>query len=318
MPRTKKEVDKKLYDDLKQYLPDVAESSIKAYMTNLNHIATYLDQPLSVSLFKDFDSIRKDLEELNYSKSTLKNKISSIVTYLRMYDAPAETIQRYSDFMDALSGKLSREAETMTKSDKEEHNWMTKPELEQYADKLKSELPKKPTSYADILKWAKYIVLAFHIKYPMRNELSDIAIVYNMSNIDPNLNYFIVDKKKGTVKVLIQKFKTSKTYKEINIDVIPSLAKDIIEYCKHLSVYKKNNGVDNDWLLINKKNEKFSRNDYTFFVQSIFEPLGKKISTTIIRKIIVSDLYDVGRMKELARVMGHSVELAVSTYAKEQ
>jgi hypothetical protein len=317
MPRTKKEVDAKLYADLKQYLPEVAESSIKAYMTNLNHISTYLDQPLSVSLFKDFDSIRKDLEELKYTNNTLKNKISSIVTYLRMYDAPAETIQKYSDYIDALSGKLSRQAETMTKSDKEEDNWMTKGELEEYADKLKSELPKKPTSYADILKWSKYIVLAYHIKYPMRNELSDVAIVYSMTKINPNLNYFIVDKKKGTVKALIQKFKTSKTYKEIDIDIIPSLAKDIVEYCKHLTNYKKNNDVDNDWLLINKKNEKFSRNDYTFFVQSIFEPLGKKISTTMIRKIIVSDLYDVGKMKELAHNMGHSPSQALSTYAKQ-
>jgi len=36
----------------------------------------------------------------------------------------------------------------------------------------------------------------------------------------------------------------------------------------------------------------------------------------MIRKIIVSDLYDVKKIKELSSIMGHDVQTAVQFYAK--
>jgi hypothetical protein len=316
MPRVKKEYPKELEKDFNEYLPNATPSTIKAYLSNLTSLANYLDKPLSVSMFSNFDEIKKDLEDLKYTTNTLKNKLSSIVSYLKMYDAKPELVSKYSDYIDALSGKLSRKNETMDKTEKEKENWMTKEELEQYADKLKSELPSKPTSYPDMLKWMKYITLAIHIKYPMRNELSDSQIVSSISKNDPSVNY-VVASKNGSVKMLIQNYKTAKTYKGIDINVVAPLAKDINTFYKHLVAYKKNNGITNDWMLLNKKGEKFSRNDYTYFVQSIFEPLNKKISTTMIRKIIVSDLYNPNAMKELARVMMHDPKTAMTYYAKD-
>ena len=317
MPRTKIAYPKDLEKDLDEYLPNASASTKKTYMTNLTSLANYLDAPLSVSMFSDFDEIKKDLEGLKYTTNTLKNKLSSIVTYLKMYDAKAELVGKYSDYIDSLSGKLSRKNETMDKTDKEKENWMTKKELEDYADKLKSELPPKPTSYSDMLKWMKYITLRTHILYPLRNELSDAKIVPSIKTNDPEANYVILDKKNDAAKILLQVFKTAKTYKSIDIKVLPALAKEMNTFYKHLVAYKKNNGIDNDWMLLNKKGEKFSRNDYTYFVQSIFEPLGKKISTTLIRKIIVSDLYNPNAMKELARVMAHDPKTAMTYYAKD-
>jgi hypothetical protein len=317
MPRTKIAYPKDLEKDLDEYLPNASASTKKTYMTNLTSLANYLDAPLSVSMFSDFDEIKKDLEGLKYTTNTLKNKLSSIVTYLKMYDAKAELVSKYSDYIDSLSGKLSRKNETMDKTDKEKENWMTKKELEDYADKLKSELPPKPTSYSDMLKWMKYITLRTHILYPLRNELSDAKIVPSIKTNDPEANYVILDKKNDAAKILLQVFKTAKTYKSIDIKVLPALAKEMNTFYKHLVAYKKNNGIDNDWMLLNKKGEKFSRNDYTYFVQSIFEPLGKKISTTLIRKIIVSDLYNPNAMKELARVMAHDPKTAMTYYAKD-
>lgn len=317
MPRTKKEYSKDLEKDLDEYLPNATASTKKTYLINLSSLANYLDAPLSVSMFSDFDQIKKDLEDLKYTNNTLKNKLSSIVTYLKMYDAKPELTNKYSDYIDALSGKLSRKNETMDKTEKEKENWLTKKELEDYADKLKSELPAKPTSYSDMLKWMKCITLGVHILYPMRNELSDAQIVSSISNNDPSVNYVVVDKKKGTAKIILQNYKTAKSYKEVDINIVASLAKEINTFYKHLVAYKKNNDINNDWMLLNKKGEKFSRNDYTYFIQSIFEPLGKKISTTMIRKIIVSDLYNVSAMKDLAKVMQHDPKTALTYYAKD-
>jgi hypothetical protein len=56
-------------------------------------------------------------------------------------------------------------------------------------------------------------------------------------------------------------------------------------------------------------------------MKSIFAPYEKKISSTMIRHIIVSDLYDLNKekeaeKKELARKMAHSLNTASTYYAK--
>ena len=62
-------------------------------------------------------------------------------------------------------------------------------------------------------------------------------------------------------------------------------------------------------------------NNYTKFVKSIFTDYDKNISTSMIRHIIVSDLYDLDKetessKKELAYKMGHTTNTASTIYAK--
>lgn len=317
MPRTKKDIDNDLSKALREFKPDITESSLRTYILNLSHIASYYDKPLLPELFKDPSAIRSDFEELKYSTATLKNKVSSIIIYLKMMKQSNELIKKYQDWFDILSGKITREQAKMDKSQKEQSNWMSKDQLIEYANKLKSELPSKPTSKVDMSKWMKYITLLIHINYPFRNELADSQIVTSIKNNDSDVNYFVVDNKNKKVKALIQAYKTKKTYKDLNINIMPSVAEEIIKYYKHLTNYKKANNINNDWMLLAKNNEKMTRNDFTYFVKSIFEPLGKNISTTMIRKIIVSALYPVEQMKALAHTMGHDVSTAMEYYAKD-
>jgi hypothetical protein len=315
MPRTLKIMDKELFDALREYKPELTDSSLRIYCLNLMHLASYYDKPLSPDLFKDADAVRADLEELKYSTATLKNKLSSIIVYLRMKNKPDELIKKYVDMFESLSTKMSKEHATMNKTDKENNNWMTKDELIKYSNILKKELPKKPTTKSEMSKWMRYITLLIHINYPLRNELADTEITTKINNNDPNINYIQV--KKDNVSALIQAYKTKKTYKDIKFNFIKEVADEIRTYYKHLITFKKTNNINNDWFLMAKNNEKMTRNDFTHFMQSIFEPLGKNISTTMIRKIIVSSLYPVEQMKELSKVMGHDVSTAMQYYAKD-
>jgi hypothetical protein len=174
------------------------------------------------------------------------------------------------------------------------------------------------SDYADLEKWMNYITLTWHIEYPLRNELADTAILSKskMKTNDPLINYIVINSKDKKVEALIQSYKTVKTYDTIDIEIVSSVAKDIIKYFTILKKYKKTNDIKNDWLIITKEGEKLSRNNYTNFVQDIFKPLGKKIGTTMIRKIIVSSVVNIEKMKELSYVMGHSIVEQVSTYAK--
>jgi hypothetical protein len=315
MPRTSKMIDKELYDALREYKPELTDSSLRIYCLNLMHLSNYYDKPLAPELFKNPNAIRDDLEELKYTNATLKNKLSSIIVYLRMKKQPEELINKYVDMFESLSNKMSKEHSTMNKTDKENDNWMTKDELIKYLNILKKELPKKPITKSEMSKWMKYITLLIHINYPLRNELADTEITTKQNNNDPNINYIIV--KKDNVSALIQAYKTKKTYKDIKFNFVKEVADEIRTYYKHLSTFKKTNNINNNWFLIAKNNEKMTRNDFTHFMQSIFEPLGKNISTTMIRKIIVSALYPVEQMKQLSQVMGHSMSVAMEYYAKD-
>ena len=317
MPKTKKTLNEDLYDALREYKPELTDTSVRIYCLNLMHMATYYNKPLTPDLFKNSKEIREDLEELKYSTPTLKNKVVSIITYLKMKHQPQSLINQYSDYYDMLAGKISKEHAKMDKTDKEKDNWMTKDDLIKYLDILKKELPTKIESKVDMSKWMKYISLLIHINYPFRNELADAQIVSKITNNNPDINYIIVDNKNKTVKAIIQNYKTKKTYKDIKINFIQSVANDVLTYYKLLSSYKKLNNINNDWLLLAKNNEKMSRNDFTNFIKSIFLPLGKNISTTMIRKIIISDLYPVDKMKEMARIMGHDIQTSVNYYAKD-
>jgi len=308
-------IDNELYEALREYKPELTDSSLRVYCLNLMHIANYYDKSLTPELFKEPNAIRDDLEELKYSTATLKNKLSSIIIYLRMKKQPEELINKYVDMFESLSNKMSKEHSTMNKTDKENDNWMSKEELIKYLSILKKELPKNPTTKSEMSKWMRYITLLIHINYPLRNELADTEIINKIINNDPNINYIQV--KKDNVSALIQAYKTKKTYKDIKFNFVKEVADEIRKYYKHLSNFKKNNNINNDWFLMAKNNEKMTRNDFTHFMKSIFEPLGKNISTTMIRKIIVSSLYPVEQMKQLAQVMGHSTNVAMEYYAKD-
>ena len=317
MPKPKRQEHEdhtRIRNRLREFKPNITESSLDSYMTNLIKFEKILKEPLSPELFTENpEKIKATFEAEGYTQATLKNKFATVINYLRMYDEP---YAKYTDFCDIITGKLSNVHATMEKSDKEADNWLTKQQLIDYLEKLKVDLPKVPRSYGDLHRWQKYITLLFHINYPLRNELADGVITTNPDTSDPLKNYFIVNPKKKTVKASIQNYKTKKTYNTIELNLIPSVANEFIKYYKFLDTYKKAEDINNDWLLISKDGQKLTRNDYTRFVQSIFSFTNKNISTTMIRKIIVSDLYDVKKMKELSSIMGHSISQSVSTYAK--
>jgi hypothetical protein len=226
-------------------------------------------------------------------------------------------IEQYKDYFDLLDGRVMRQARKMEKNDKEKTNWLTKEELVTQLEYLKGQLPKKITSYNDLLKWMKYIILLIHITYPFRNDLATAHIVTPSFKMDDETNYIVIDKSNKRAKFIIQAYKTKRTYKRKEINIIPTIASELIKYDKLLSDYKKVNEINNNYFLIDKKGNTLTTNDFTIFFKSIFDNLKKEITATMIRKIIVSSLYDVKAIKQLSNVMMHSPETALQFYAKE-
>ena len=317
MVRLKIEIDEKLISDFKNYITYASDSSIRVYALNITNIAKGLGKPISVETFSDFTAVKDYLESLKSSTSTTKNKVAAIVNYIKMNKVDKEVIEKYSNYLESLCVIVS-EVDKNIKNPKEGENWLTKEQLDELAKSLKVDLPKTCNDYKDIEKWMKYIVLNYHITYPLRNELADAKILTKskFKENDESINYFIVEPKTKSIEMILQNFKTAKTYGAVDFTINDKMSREIIKYYTILKKYKRDNNIVNDWLVITSNGEKLSRNNYTSFINSIFNPLGKKIGASMIRKIIVSSVYDVKKMNELAYIMCHSKEMAMNTYAK--
>jgi hypothetical protein len=96
------------------------------------------------------------------------------------------------------------------------------------------------------------------------------------------------------------------------------LVADFIKYYKLVKPYvlAYNNGEYDHSLFFDKDFKKFTSNEFSRFFEKAFNGTGKHITTTMIRKIVVSNLYDIQRVKEMSRIMGHTVAIQFSDYSR--
>ncbi len=129
-----------------------------------------------------------------------------------------------------------------------------------------------------------------------------------------NENYMIVDTQKNKVKIVYNRFKTEKTYGSISFDIDnKDLIKHIIKYYNTIKDGKFNN---DEWFIFKKNGSKLTRNEYTKFLQQVFKNTGKNISSSMLRKIVASSLYDVSKIKQMSMIMQHSIGQAIKSYVK--
>lgn len=316
------------YDDIRdiiqKYNKSASPSSIRIYALNIKKLFKDMgkDDSSNPLVFKDIDKVFELLDKQNLTKTTYKNKLSSIVVFLLASGMDKTTISKYSDKIDSLASKIDREANKMKWNEKDEGNVLSMDAINLYVDNLESKLPSKPESYKDLNQWMSYISAKYHSEFAPRNELCDMKIYYTneYSTIDKddNINYLILNPKTLNAKVIYNNFKTKKSYGAIEFDIDD---KDFIsilnKYYKYIkSYYSEHDEPFTHWLLFKKDMSKLSRNEYTKFLIKTFEGTGKNISSSMLRKIVASSLYDINRIKHFSRIMGHSLNVQLHSYVK--
>lgn len=325
MGRTANKKNDEIFDKIQTYNKSASPSSIRIYTLNIIKLFKDLgkEETSNALVFKDVDKVFELLDKQNLTKTTYKNKLSSIVVFLLASGMDKTIINKYSDKIDSLASKIDREANKMKWSDKDEDNVLSMDALNLYVDTLESKLPSKPESYKDLNQWMSYISAKYHSEFAPRNELCDMKIYYTneYSTIDKDdtINYLIINPKTLNAKVIYNNFKTKKSYGAIEFDIDD---KDFIsilnKYYKYIkSYYSEHDEPFTHWLLFKKDMKKLSRNEYTKFLIKTFEGTGKNISSSMLRKIVASSLYDINKIKHMAAIMGHSIQQAIHSYVKE-
>lgn len=305
-----------LIELIKKSRPNIKDSTIKMYVGNLNKLKNIFESD-DYGFLKDIDKVKEKLSERHFT--TQRNYYNSIIILLMAQDKDKKLIEKYNNVRDELNAKYLENQQNGVISAKQKDSFISIDELRKFVDMIRIDLDipklkKKDTiPEKDKKLLMVYVILSILIENPMRNDLSQMKIIgkkgYNsLSDKEKqDTNYLVIEK--GSLKFLLNDYKTSKKYKEKIISISKPLEKIIRMYMR---INKLGNG---DTLF------PISRNGISqLLIKTSKKYIGKNISTTIIRKIVASDLLkDVKAIeKKLSNKMGTDIDTIKSVYVKTE
>jgi site-specific recombinase XerD len=306
---------------------NVKESSLKAYLLNLNKILKLEGLEATVSnLNKTLEDSEEVMNILKDKKaSTIRNYLASIVVYLSLDEKNSELVKTYRELMDKYQKENNEGLANNQKSESQKKNWASLKELQDIVKSYKKELDrtgalkKDKLSKKDFDTLQKYVVGSLYIgdpeNPPIRNDYI-MNIIYK-SQYDElteeekkKLNYLVIVNRSNKFFSLGE-YKTSKKFgiQEIKVGKILN---------RILNIWLKYN--ESPYLILNSKGEKITPNSLTKLLTKIFEPTGKNISSSMLRHIFITEKFppQTEEKIELADKMLHSKEVQGSVYAKAE
>ena len=290
-------------------------SSINAYVSNMNklHKLMYDKDIEDLDFLKDKKKVMETID--NKKLSTRKTYLAAVVVTLMAFDKDEKLISYYRDEMEDLAKKFNTEMETQKKSDTQDKNWVSLATLRKVMRKYRNELMEKgifkkdadslTTKEFDLLQ--KWIVASLYIlddNPPLRNDYT-MEIIKNadynkLSEAQKREQNYLVIKSRNSKAFSLGEYKTSGKYGTKLIPVGKKLN-------SALNIWLKFNTTDH--LLLNSKKEPMTANGITKYLQKVFEPTGKNISSSLIRHIFISDKFPAQNKEkeDVASKMGHSV-----------
>jgi hypothetical protein len=304
----------KLTDLIKEARPNIKESTIKMYVGNLMKLMKTFNED-NLNFLKDIDQVKEKLSEKHFT--TQRNYYNSIIIYL-MAKKDKKIVEEYNDIRDELNKKYVDDNSSGVISDKQKNNFVELSEINKMIKDISNDLSipklkkKSSISKKEENLLMVYVILNILIRIPLRNDLSNMILLkktqYNkLSNKQKEENNYLV-MEKGKLNFILNDYKTSKKYKEKVLQIPKDLEKILRMYIKRMD-FKVNDIIF-----------PLSRNGLSqLLIKTSKKYLNKSISTTMLRKIVASDLLsDVKKAeKELSKKMGTDIDTIKNVYVKE-
>jgi len=275
---------------IKENRPKLAESSIKTYKSILSNIYKKVYPTDETIDIKKFDNTK---EFINYLKEVPYNKRKTILAGLVVISGKVE----YNKMM--MEDINSHKAQEMKqeKNEKQTENWIEFDEVKTILanqEKVAKALFTKAThTNVELQQIQNYILLCLTSGVYIEPRRSIDWIMKWKDYDDSKDNY--VDMKNN--KIVFQSYKTAKTYHKVE-EQLPKKLKLI------LSKWFKINPTD--YVIFDKYQKPITSNKITERLNNIF---GKKISTSMLRHIYVTNKFGDVNLKEIqdtATAMGNS------------
>ncbi len=304
-----------IHDAIHKARPNLKEISIKQYEGQLKKLKTLFETDNYDFLSKPKE-VESKLEGLHYT--SVRNTYNAIIVLLLALNKEENNdklIKEYTELRDTLNSKYEEEQKSGVISDKQKSNFASMEEINKLLTELKSQvnsLKKKNTfTQKDISIIRSWILFNMLIRIPTRNDASNMLYITQrdykkLSDKDKEEHNYLVNER-NNMKFIYNVYKTSKKYGE-NIIPVPADLKPMLR--TYLKLMDYNTG-DNIFPL--------SRNAISQLLSKTSKRLlNKSISSTMIRKIYLSDKYSNVKeeMEKDAKIMGHSKETAAKVYTK--
>ena len=288
---------------------NLTPASLKTYVSNIDKIYRELFNKMWFDKLKRLYKTKKVSVYLKTLKDTTsKNVLTSIIVALSTDSGtPEEVLKYYKDLLVKKNTIFMKQYQNHELSQKDRDNWITSKEIRDIKKKLSKKvryMKVKTATAEQIDQLQHYVVLSLYTDLkPLRNNFCDTLLTK-----DPDL---VSDKNVlcTTSGIFhLKDYKTRKTYGNKDI----KLPKKLVNICKKWARYNKTG-----YLLINTKTLKpVTSNGVTKLLNKVFYP--KKISSTLLRKIYLSEKYNPQEQEDDADLMGHSKSVQQLIYTKKQ
>lgn len=318
-----------LQEKIKQLKPNLKDSSVKLYVTNLKKVYREIECngrkeqvcnfDNNLDFLKDYDRVMTTLEDEN--SNTKKNRLIAIVVSLQATDAEKKLIEKYQKSMVELAEESNEHYKKQEKSKKQADNWVEYQDLVNLTNnmlkrlKKNNILKKENLSKAEYNALQEYVVLRFYLHWPLRNDLANVRVIASENDNNGKDNFLLVDGEK--ISLILNEYKTVKTFGSQEYKLDDKFSKIVRIFLKHNS---------SGWFITKtNRTDPISANGITKLLNKIFmRELDKKISTSMIRSIVASHdrrndatLAEIERLKKsVQKKFLHSLDTNNTIYRK--
>lgn len=305
----------KWVEKIKQSRESLTESTLKTYQTRLKKLLV-LNEKSDPTFLKTIPAEEelKLLEESGISKSMKNNLLTIILVIGEIMKVNKNDMDKYKEVK--KNGQISymKESAKQQKNEKESENWISLKELKKIPEFWKRAFNKtNEEKKLFSLYWlvSQLYVTASYLP-PERGNIYIKMKYYKKDPKNDKENYFVDGARKYFI---INDFKTVKALGSQKIS-IPKNSKIV----KALQAYRLYNNTDN--FIVNPINNKpFTSPRFTEFLQKVFQRTGKKISSTMLRKIFISNYYkddkSLKQRNKISKLMLHATKTAQTVYEKK-
>jgi len=312
-------------EDIQKSRPNLKSNTIKQYTINLNKLKKLFDTD-NYDFLKDPDEVMDKISELHYlSQRNILNAIIVLLMALNKDEEYDDLLEKYGKIRDDMNDKYSDEQKSGVISDKQSKNFSTTEEVFNMINKMAEDLkPLKKKSKDDITKKEMQLLQAYtlfniYARMPFRNDVAGMTAInqaaYNkLSEDEKKENNYLVVPAKGNIYFVLNKYKTSKKYEELDLPIEDVNLRKILRY------YLKMNGMG--ILFKTSTGKALTRTELSKVLLKYSQAyMGKSISTTLLRKSYLSGKYSKVKdeMKKDSKILGHDVATTgMKVYVKKE
>ena len=132
---------------IRENKPEITESTIKAYMLNLQKLHDRLHgtkEFSDIKWLKQSDDVMSSLDKHCSSYLTIRNYLNAVIVVLLNREDFANVIEKYQSKRDTLNDKYNEIQATKEPTEKQQANWVSVSDIEQLIEEYDRQIKRSP------------------------------------------------------------------------------------------------------------------------------------------------------------------------------